>query len=118
MATSGGLIDVQADAGSVFLYRGEPCPIAQRLGIDCSKYSGPVVPVIYSVSFRDPAGYFLGTKVQLRNKDVIFAANAPSYEVAKFNTNIQTVIATGNNAAVAVQNGVIARNLLSAGSPK
>jgi len=118
LANAGGLIDVQADAGSVFLYRGEPCPIAQRLGIDCTKYPGPVIPVIYSVSFRDPAGYFLGTKVQMRNKDVIFAANAPSYEVAKFNTNIQTVIATGNNAAVAVQNGVVARNLLSAGSPK
>jgi len=118
LANAGGLIDIQADAGSVFLYRGEPCPLAQRLGIDCSKYPGPVVPVIFSVSFRDPAGYFLGTKVQMHNKDVIFAANAPSYEVAKFNVNIQTVIATGNDAAVAVSNGVIARNLLSAGSPK
>lgn len=118
LANAGGLIDVQADAGSVFLYRGEPCPIAQKLGIDCAKYPGPVVPVVYSVSFRDPAGYFLGTKVQMRNKDVIFAANAPAYEVAKFNLHLQTLIATGNDAAVAVQNGVIARNLLSAGSPK
>lgn len=111
VAKAGGLVDAQADAGSVFLYRGEPCPVAERLGIDCSKYPGPVIPVIYSVSFRDPAGYFLGTKVQMRNKDVLFAANAQSVEVTKFLEHIRVVIATGNDATVLGQNVIIFRNL-------
>jgi hypothetical protein len=30
------------------------------------------------------AGYFLATRMQMRNKNVIFAANAPSVDVTKF----------------------------------
>jgi polysaccharide export outer membrane protein len=115
VSRAGGLADLQADPGSVFLYRGEPCPIAQRLGIDCSKFSGPLIPVIYSVSFRDPGGYFLGTKVQMRNKDVIFVANAPAVEVTKFLAHVDFALVTANNLEVAVQNGIVARNLLTVG---
>ena len=61
VAAAGGLIDVQADPGSVFLYRREPRELAEKLGVDCSKMDGPTVPVVYSVSFADPAGYFLAT---------------------------------------------------------
>ena len=100
VAKAGGLLDVQADPASVFLYRREPRELAQSLGVDVSEFQGPTVPVIYNVSFRDPAGYFLATKLQMRDKDVIFAANAPSVEVTKFLTFLQTVINTGNDAAV------------------
>ena len=44
------------------------------------------MPVVYSVSFADPAGYFLAQQVQLHNKDIIFAANAQALEVTKFAT--------------------------------
>src|SRR5262249_29989348 len=53
-AKAGGLNDIQADPGSVFLYRGETCEVAQRLGVDCSGYDGPIIPIIYVVNFRDP----------------------------------------------------------------
>ena len=62
VAAAGGLLDLQADPGSVFLYRREPRELAERLGVDCSKMDGPTVPVVYSVSFADPSGYFLATK--------------------------------------------------------
>ena len=68
----------------MFLYRREPRELAEKLGVDCSKMDGPTVPVVYSVSFADPAGYFLATRVQMHNKDVIFAANAQSVEIEKF----------------------------------
>src|SRR6202042_1775922 len=84
VATAGGLLDLQADPGSVFLYRREPRELAERLGVDCSKMDGPTVPIIYSMSFADPSGYFLATRVQLRNKDVILAANAQDIGVTKF----------------------------------
>ena len=86
VANAAGLIDVQADPGSVFLYRREPRELAEKLGVDCSKMDGPNVPVVYSVSFVDPAGYFLASQVQLHDKDIIFAANAQSLEVTKFAT--------------------------------
>jgi polysaccharide export outer membrane protein len=35
---AGGLLDVQSDPSSVYLYRREPRELAEKLGIDCSKY--------------------------------------------------------------------------------
>ena len=84
VAAATGLLDFSADPGSVFLYRREPRELAEKLGVDCSKMDGPNVPVVYSVSFVDPAGYFLAQQVQLHDKDIIFAANAQSLEVTKF----------------------------------
>jgi polysaccharide export outer membrane protein len=100
LAKAGGLLDLQADPASVYLYRREPRELAVKLGVDCSKFEGPTVPIVYNVSFRDPAGYFLGTKLQMRNKDVVFAANAASVEITKLNALIQTITATVNGVAV------------------
>ena len=100
VAAAGGLLDLQADPGSVFLYRREPRELALKLGVDCSKMEGPTVPIVYSVSFVDPAGYFLATKVQMHNKDVIFAANAQSVDIVKFTTFLNALISVPNNAAV------------------
>jgi len=97
VAAAGGLLDVQADPGSVFLYRREPRQLAEKLGVDCSKMDGPTVPIVYSVSFSDPAGYFLATRVQMHNKDVIFAANAQAVEITKFATFLNTLISVPTN---------------------
>src|SRR5580704_8917626 len=80
---AGGLVDVQADPGSVFLYRLEPREVAELLGVDVSRFTGELVPVIFSISFRDPGGYFLATNFQMRNQDVLFVANSPSVDVTK-----------------------------------
>jgi polysaccharide biosynthesis/export protein len=101
VAASGGLLDLQADPGSVFMFRREPRELAERLGVDCSKMDGPTVPVVYSVSFADPGGYFLATRVQLHNKDVIFAANAQSVDIQKFTTFLNALISVPNNVAAA-----------------
>lgn len=100
VAASGGLLDPQADPGSVFLFRREPRELAQRLGVDCSKMDGPTVPIVYSVSFVDPAGYFLATKVQMHNKDVLFVANAQSVDITKFANFLNTLISVPTNATV------------------
>ena len=98
VAAAGGLLDLVADPGSVFLYRREPRDLAEKLGVDCSKMDGPTVPIVYNVSFADPAGYFLATRVQMRNKDVIFAANAQQVEITKFATFLNTLISVPTNA--------------------
>ena len=104
VAKAGGLNDALADPAAVFLYRGEPRQVAQRLGIDCSKFEGPIIPVIYNVNFRDPAAYFLAKAFEIRNKDVIFVSNSASVQTTKFLTYLRTIMATVNDPIVYATN--------------
>jgi polysaccharide export outer membrane protein len=113
VAAAGGLLDLTADPGSVFLYRREPRELAEKLGVDCSKMDGPTVPVVYSTSFADPAGYFLATRLQMHNKDVIFVANAQSVDITKFANFLNTLISVPNNA-VSLANSVQTNRILFA----
>jgi polysaccharide export outer membrane protein len=113
-AKAGGLNDTLADPASVFIYRGESREVAERLGIDISKFEGPVIPVVYNVNYRDPAGYFLATKFQMRNKDVVFASNASAVEQAKVMNYIRLVTATVNDPIVAATNAVVLREAIKA----
>ena len=82
-AKAGGLNDAAAEPAYVFLYRGVTREVAEQLGIDTSKYPGPIIPVVYNVNFRDPAGYFLATRFQMQNKDVLYISNATTVQAAK-----------------------------------
>ena len=62
------------------------------------------MPVVYSTSFADPAGYFLATRLQMHNKDVIFVANAQSVDITKFANFLNTLISVPNNAASLANN--------------
>jgi polysaccharide export outer membrane protein len=97
-ARAGGLLDVQADPGSIFLYRGEPRDVAEQLGVDCSRFVGDTIPIVFSVSFQDPAGYFLATKLKMRPFDVLYVANAPQVDITKFVSFINALAVTGENA--------------------
>jgi polysaccharide export outer membrane protein len=94
---AGGLIDGQADPGSVYLYRNEPRHLAELLGVDVTPFPGELVPVIFSVNFRDPTGYFLSTKFQMRNGDVLFVANAEAVEFTKFEVFLNGIMGTTSN---------------------
>lgn len=107
MGKAGGLLDAQAEPAGVYVYRREPRELAERLGVDCSKFVGPTVPIIYNVDFRDPAGYFLATKFDMRDKDVLFAANAATVDSAKFMQYVRVIIATANDTTVAANNAQI-----------
>ena len=107
-----GLNDAQADPASLFLYRGETREVAMLLGIDCTPFSGPIIPVIYNLNLRDPAGYFLATKFEMRNKDVIYISNAKSVDSTKFLTYLRLIIATAQDPVVAATNVYILRNTI------
>jgi len=75
------------------------------MGIDCRPYEGPVIPVIYTINLRDPAGYFLASSFEMRNKDILYVSNSFAVESTKFmvylnniNGTIQTLIATPTSA--------------------
>jgi polysaccharide export outer membrane protein len=116
VAKAGGLNDSQADAASVFLYRGETREVATVLGLDCSKFEGPIIPVIYNVDLRNPAGYFLASKFEMRNKDVIFVSNAVTVEVSKALNFFRTVVNTANDPILAASNAVALKAALQGGT--
>jgi polysaccharide export outer membrane protein len=107
VAKAGGLLDAQAEPAGVYVYRREPRELAERLGVDCSKYVGPLVPVVYNADFRDPAGFFLASKFEMRDKDVLFAANAATVDTAKFLQFVRLVIGTANDTIVSANNAQI-----------
>jgi len=94
ISKAGGMIDNQADPASVFLYRGEARDVAKALGIDVSPYEGPVIPVIYTINLRDPAGLFLASSFEMRNKDILYVSNSLSVEATKFMTYLNTLNST------------------------
>jgi polysaccharide export outer membrane protein len=93
---AGGLNDNTADPASVFLYRGETREVATLLGIDVSNFEGPIIPVIYNMDLRDHSGYFLATKFEMRNKDVIYVSNAVSVEVNKYLSQFVSLLSSIN----------------------
>jgi polysaccharide export outer membrane protein len=97
LAKAGGLQDLQADPASVFLYRGETRELAARLGVNCDRFAGPIIPIVYQMNLRDPAGYFLTTRFQMRSKDVIFVANNPTVDAAKAMNFFRQTLATAND---------------------
>ena len=94
VAKAGGLVDGAADAASVFVYRVEPRETALDPGIDCKPFNEPLIPVIYNINLRDPAGFFLASNFELRNKDMIYVSNAISVESTKAMMYFQTINST------------------------
>jgi len=109
VAKTGGLLDLQADPGSIFLYRREPRDVAERLGVDCSRFGNALIPIVFNVSFQDPAGFFLATKVDMRPFDVIYVANAPQVDVTKVLQFLNTAMGTADNGVNLVNDIYIAR---------
>ena len=112
ISRAGGLLDAQADPAAVFLYRGEARDVAEAMGIDCKPYEGPIIPVIYTINLRDPAGYFLASSFEMRNKDILYASNSFSVESTKFMTYLNTVNATIQGPISTVTSAYGLRNII------
>jgi polysaccharide export outer membrane protein len=117
IAKAGGLSNSLADPASLFLYRGETRDVATRLGIDCSPFVGPIIPVIYNVNLRDPAGYFLATEFEMRNKDVIYLSNALSVESSKFMDHLRLITATVNDPILTAVNAYALKAAIQGTAP-
>ena len=116
VAKAGGLVDGAADPASVFLYRGETRETAHELGIDCTPFTGALIPVIYNINFRDPAGYFLATNFEMRNKDAIYVSNSVSVESTKAMVYFQTINSTIQAPISTAINAVTLKQLLTGAS--
>jgi polysaccharide export outer membrane protein len=114
MAKAGGLLDALADPESVFLYRGETRAVAQKLGVDVTRFQGPIVPIVYQINLRDSSGYFLATGFSVRNKDVILVSNAASVESAKVMEHLRLINATVNDPIVTAINAYLLKAAIRA----
>jgi polysaccharide export outer membrane protein len=94
IARVGGLLDYRADATGVFLLRFEPASlVAELLPERKDQIATTYVPVVYRLNLRDANSYFLARSFQMRDKDILYVANAPMTEVQKFLSVIGTLTA-------------------------
>jgi polysaccharide export outer membrane protein len=115
VAKSGGLNEGTAEPGYVFLYRGITRSVAEQFGLDTSKYQGPIIPVVFNVNFRDPAGYFLASRFQMQNKDVLYVSTATTVQASKAMNYFNLIVNTVNNPVSAAQNIYSLKNLFHGG---
>jgi len=115
VAKAGGLQDAAADPASVFLYRGETRDVAEAMGVDTSKFQGPIIPIIYNINFRNPGSYLLATTFEMRNKDVIHVSNSVSVEATKFLSYVRLLNATINDPISSAINGYTLKNIIQTG---
>jgi len=80
----GGLQDQRADPKGVFIFRFEDPSVLGDAAQGAPTTPDGKVPVIYRVDLRDPRTFFVAQSFPVRNKDVLYVANAPVVEFQKF----------------------------------
>ena len=81
----GGLADNRADVKGVFVFRfEEPAALDPRILAGARTTPDGKIPVIYRVDMSDPATLLLAQRFPIKNKDVLYVANAPLTDFAKF----------------------------------
>jgi polysaccharide export outer membrane protein len=92
LAKAGGLQDLRADPAGVFLFRYEPPPIVKTLG-RAELGTGPEgsSPMVYRLDLSDAKSYVLAQRFPIRDKDIIYVANADLNELQKFFTLLNTL---------------------------
>ena len=98
LAKTGGLLDERANATGVCVLRNEPRAKVQALGVSAPGDMSVMVPTVYLVNLRDPAGLFYARKFAVHHEDVLFASNAPATDVGKYLSLIGPL--TGSSANV------------------
>jgi polysaccharide export outer membrane protein len=92
LAKSQGLRDDLANPNGVFLFRYEPIGVVRALDQPiATRAQDGVSPVVYRFDLADANTYFLADRFPVRDKDIIFVADAGAAQVQKLFTLISTV---------------------------
>ena len=92
MARVGGLQDQRADVKGVFVFRfEEPSALKPGQTPKATNEDGKV-PVVYRLDMSDPSAFFVAQSFKVKDKDVIYVANASSVEFNKFLNIMVSVI--------------------------
>ena len=100
IGAASGLNDDRAEPAGIFVFRQEraevvcalkrekPCATPDRLR-----------PIVYRLNLRQPDGIALAQRIPLRNRDVVYVANADSTELLKFMRLVTGVMGVASSAA-------------------
>ena len=92
LAKSRGLRDDLANPNGVFLFRYEPASILRALGQPlAARASDEGSPVAYRFDFSDANTYLIANQFPIRDKDIIFVADAGAVQVQKLFALLSTV---------------------------
>lgn len=85
MGRVAGLQDARADVKGVFLFRLEdPGALSPAMQATSKMTPDGKIPVIYRINMKDPAMFFVAQGFPIRDKDVLYASNAPLADFQKF----------------------------------
>jgi polysaccharide biosynthesis/export protein len=91
LARSGGLQDQRANPTAVFLFRFEDPTVLSDGPPGIARADGRV-PVIYQIDLKNPASFFHAQDFPMRNRDVLYVANAPAAELQKFMNLLSSLV--------------------------
>jgi polysaccharide export outer membrane protein len=93
LARAGGLQDQRANPQGVFVFRFEdPAMLPAGLMRTQGSRFETKVPVIYQIDLRDPASLFVAQDFVIRDKDLVYVANAPMADLLKFTALVSSVV--------------------------
>lgn len=98
LSRAGGVSDAQGDPTAVYLFRFEDRNIAAKLGLQIDP-GQEGVPVVYHLDLMNTQDYFLAQKIPMKNRDLIYVANAKINNFNKFFNLLSTIISPGITAA-------------------
>ncbi|MDH6264964.1 polysaccharide export outer membrane protein [Rhizobium sp. SG_E_25_P2] len=98
IARAGGLRDDRASAAQVFLYRDMAREDLALAGLKAAPAQAASGAAIFHVDLSDPAMLFAAQRLVLRDKDVVYIANADAVEMQKFLALVSGSTATGSSA--------------------
>jgi polysaccharide export outer membrane protein len=87
-----GLQDARSDARGVFIFRFEEPSVVQAGPQPLPTTPEGTVPVVYRLDLKDPRSFLVAQDFPMRNKDVVYVANASSAELQKFLTILSTAV--------------------------
>lgn len=94
----GGVQDTRADATGVFIFRFEdPAALSPDDGTLVPLTPDGKAPVVYRVDLKDPRTFLVAQNFPVRNKDVIYVANASGAELQKFLNILTSSIFSASN---------------------
>jgi polysaccharide biosynthesis/export protein len=92
LAKSQGLRDDLANPKGVFLFRYEPASIVRALDQPiATRAEDGTSPIAYRFDFSDANSYLIADQFPVRDKDIIFVADAGAVQVQKLFTLLQTI---------------------------
>lgn len=99
----GGLQDARANAKGVFVFRFEdPAHLSAEQRSNVQLTPDGKAPIIYQIDLHDPRNIFVSQNFPMRDKDVLYIANAPLADIQKFVNVIYSSILPAATAATVI----------------